>query len=83
MNSFLTYLEKAWIIAAVVSFIVGIVNFIRLGVFDNHAYFPLFCGLFCVLIWNNVRGQRKFRDMMDARNAEKQSQEAEKNQEGK
>ena len=83
MNSFLKYLEKAWLVAAVVSFVVAIVNFVRLGVFDNHVYFPLFCGLFCILIWNNVRGQRKFREMMDARNAEKENQAATANQEEK
>jgi len=58
----LQYLEKAWIAAAVCAFVVMIYNWITLGKFDNHVYFPLFCGIFCLLIWYNVRGQRKFRE---------------------
>ena len=37
---FLEYLEKAWIGAAIVSFIVVIYNLVTLRVFDNHIYFP-------------------------------------------
>lgn len=58
----LQYLEKAWIAAAIVSLIVALYNLITLRTFDNRVYFPLFCGVFCVLIWYNVRGQRKFRE---------------------
>ncbi|MBP6731332.1 MAG: hypothetical protein KA149_04695 [Chitinophagales bacterium] len=61
---FLEYLEKAWIGAAIVSFIVVIYNLVTLRVFDNHIYFPFFCGLFCILLWFNVRGQRRFREKM-------------------
>jgi hypothetical protein len=60
----LQYLEKAWIMAAIASLIVAIYNLITLRTFDNHVYFPLFCAGFCMLIWFNVRGQRKFRDKM-------------------
>lgn len=60
----LQYFEKAWIGAAIASFIVCIYNLVTLRVFDNHVYFPFFCGLFCILIWFNIRGQRKFRDKM-------------------
>ncbi|MFN8297532.1 MAG: hypothetical protein U0T75_00405 [Chitinophagales bacterium] len=61
---FLLYLEKAWVVAAVASFIVTIYNAITFRVFDNHVYFPLFCGIFCLLIWRNVRSQRLFREKM-------------------
>lgn len=65
MSSFLKYLEKAWLVAAAVSFIVMLYNLVRLRVFDSHVYFPLICGLFCILIWNNVKSQRKFREKME------------------
>ena len=58
----LEYLEKAWIAAGVASFIVTLYNLFIYRTFDNHVYFPLLCGIFCLLIWFNVRGQRKFRD---------------------
>ncbi len=61
---FLQYLEKAWIFAAIASVIVAIFNLITLSTFDNRVYFPLFCGGFCLLIWFNVRGQRRFREKM-------------------
>jgi hypothetical protein len=60
----LRYLEKAWIMAAIASLIVAVYNLITLRTFDNHVYFPLFCAAFCMLIWFNVRGQRRFRDKM-------------------
>jgi hypothetical protein len=60
----LQYLEKAWILAAIASLVVAIFNLITLRTFDNHVYFPLFCAMFCMLIWFNVRGQRRFRDKM-------------------
>jgi len=58
----LKYFEKAWIAAGVSSFVVMVYNLLTLRVFDNHVYFPLFCGLFCLLIWFNIRGQRRFRE---------------------
>ena len=58
----LKYFEKAWIVAAASSFGVMLYNLITLRVFDNHIYFPLFCGVFCLLIWFNIRGQRRFRE---------------------
>lgn len=49
--------------AAAASLIVAIYNLIALRrLTDNHVYFPLFCAMFCVLIWFNVRGQRRFRE---------------------
>jgi hypothetical protein len=58
----LEYFEKAWIAAAVAAFVVTLYNLVTLRTFDHRVYFPLFCGLFCILIWQNIRGQRKFRD---------------------
>lgn len=58
----LQYLEKAWIMAAIVAIIVAVYNLITLHTFDNRVYFPIFCSGFCVLIWFNIRGQRRFRE---------------------
>ena len=60
----LSYLQKAWLIAGVCAFVVAVYNLIALRVFNNHVYFPLFCAMFCFLIWFNIRGQRKFREKM-------------------
>lgn len=60
----LEYFEKAWIAAAVAALIVTVYNLITLRVFDYHVYFPFFCALFCLVIWQNIRGQRRFRDKM-------------------
>lgn len=60
----LEYFEKAWIVAAIVSFVVSIYNIFAQPKFDNHVYFPFFCGLFCIMIFYNIRRQRKFRDEM-------------------
>jgi hypothetical protein len=58
----LVYLEKAWLIAAAASVMVALYNLITIRSFDVHVYFPLICAGFCMLIWFNVRGQRKFRE---------------------
>jgi hypothetical protein len=60
----LQYFEKAWIVAAIASWVVTVYNLVTLRTFDNHVYFPMFCGIFCLLIWYNIRGQRRFRDKM-------------------
>ena len=67
----LKYLEKAWIVAAVCALIVMLYNLITLQTFDSHVYFPLFCAVFCVLIWYNIRGQRRFREKIFGENKEK------------
>lgn len=69
----LQYFEKAWIAAAVAAFLVTVYNFATLMVFDHRVYFPLFCGLFCILIWMNLRGQRRFREKMLQDEAQKQN----------
>ena len=61
----LVYFERAWIMAAAASMVVMLYNLITLRTFDRHVYFPLFCGVFCLLIWYNIRGQRRFRDRME------------------
>jgi len=58
----LRYLEKAWLIAAAASVVVALYNIITIRIFEVHVYFPLICAGFCLLIWFNVRGQRKFRE---------------------
>ncbi|MDB5284465.1 MAG: hypothetical protein JWO06_3540 [Bacteroidota bacterium] len=67
----LQYLEKAWIFAGACALLVALYNLITLRVFDNHVYFPLICSVFCLLIWYNVRGQRKFREKVFGENDEK------------
>ena len=69
----LEYFEKAWIFAALSSFAVCIYNLIILRVFDNRVYFPLLCGMFCILIWFNIRGQRRFRNKMFGDKTEKET----------
>ena len=54
----------AWIVAAVCAFVVASYNLVTIQKFDNHVYFPIFCGVFCLLIWYNIRGQRRFREKM-------------------
>lgn len=61
---FLFYLERAWLVAAAAAIVVAAYNLISLRAFDNHVYFPIFCAGFCVLIWYNIRGQRRFREKM-------------------
>ncbi|MBK7148985.1 MAG: hypothetical protein IPH78_09215 [Bacteroidetes bacterium] len=58
------YFEKAWIGAAIAALLVALYNFATLRVFDNRVYFPLFCVGFCLLIWFNLRGQRRFKEKM-------------------
>ena len=60
----LEYFEKAWIMAIGASLVVAVYNLITWRVFDNRVYFPVFCGMFCALIWFNIRGQRRFREKM-------------------
>ena len=71
MGGILKYLEKAWIVAAVCAIIVMLYNLVTWRVFDNRVYFPLFCAVFCLLIWYNIRGQRRFREKIIAENQEK------------
>ncbi len=56
--------ERAWIIAAVAAFGVMLYNFFVYLSFDYRVYFPLLCGLFCLVIWKNINGQRKFYEKM-------------------
>lgn len=70
----LSYLERAWVGAAIASVAVAIYNAVTLRTFDNHVYFPLFCAMFCMLLWYNVRGQRRFRERMDEQERQKGNQ---------
>ena len=62
---FLFYLERAWISGAVIAVLVALYNLITIRAFDSKVYFPLFCAMFCSLIFMNVRGQRRFREKLD------------------
>ena len=71
----LEYFEKAWIMAIGASLVVAVYNLITLRVFDNRVYFPIFCAMFCSLIWFNIRGQRRFREKMMGDRKDKSSAE--------
>jgi 4-amino-4-deoxy-L-arabinose transferase-like glycosyltransferase len=71
MNNFLKYLETAWILAGICALVVMLYNLVMLHTFDNRVYFPLFCAVFCGLIWYNIRGQRQFREKIIQENKEK------------
>jgi membrane protein required for beta-lactamase induction len=62
---FLKTIEKAWLLAAAASLVVVLYNLVTHRQFDQQIYFPFFCALFCILIYYNVRGQRKFREKLD------------------
>lgn len=62
---FLFYLERAWITAAVIALIVALYNFITLQTFSSSVYFPIFCAGFCLLLWNNIRSQRVFKEKLE------------------
>lgn len=66
----LQYFEKAWIGAAIASLVVAIYNLITLREINNRVYFPFFCAGFCIMIWFNIRGQRRFREKMFGDNPE-------------
>lgn len=61
---FLEILERAWMVAAVGAVALGVFNLITLQRFDRLVYFPVICAGFCVLIYMNIRGQRRFREKM-------------------
>ena len=67
----LQYFEKAWVGAAIASVIVGLYNLITLQQITTRVYFPFMCAMFCVLIWMNIRGQRRFREKMMGEKEEK------------
>ena len=67
----LQYLQYAWMVAAGCALVAAIYNLVTLATFDYHVYFPLFCAVFCGLIWYNIRGQRRFREKVAQQNREK------------
>lgn len=71
----LQYFEKAWIGAAIASLIVAFYNLITLREISNRVYFPFFCAGFCILIWSNIRGQRRFREKMFDEDGERKTTE--------
>ena len=72
MQTFLFYLERAWLTAAFAAGFVGIYQGVQLKTILNPSvYFPLFCVVFCVLIYSNIRSQRLFRARIKAENQPK------------
>lgn len=61
---FLEILEKGWLAAAVIAVIMGAFNLVTRMKFDNLVYVPLICCGFCILIYMNIRGQRRFAEKM-------------------
>jgi hypothetical protein len=61
---FLELLEKAWISAAILAVIMGTYNLITIQKFTSQVYFPYICCGFCILLYRNIRGQRRFAESM-------------------
>ena len=64
MKNFLFILERAWLLAAGCAVALGMYNLVANRLFDQSVYFPIFCAFFCVLIFWNIRGQRRFNEKM-------------------
>ena len=61
---FLEILEKAWLAAAILAVFMGAFNLITTLKFNYAVYFPFVCCGFCILIYMNIRGQRRFVEKM-------------------
>ena len=61
---FLELLEKAWLAAIVIAFGLGIYNAAMLQNFSYRVYMSLVCGCFCILIYSNIKRQRRFVEKM-------------------
>lgn len=59
-------LERAWLVAAIAAVGFGGYNLWAKSRFNHYVYFPFICAGFCVLIWRNIRGQRKFLEKREA-----------------
>lgn len=59
---FLKILERAWLFASVAALVLAAYNFIVNRAFNHQVYFPIFCAVFCVLIYRNIKSQRQFRE---------------------
>jgi hypothetical protein len=69
---FLLILEKAWLIGAAVAFAMGTVN-IFIAKQPYQIYMPYVCCAGCIVIYMNVKGQRKFKEKMEQMDKEEQS----------
>lgn len=56
--------EKFWIVASLASFAVVIINFIKINKVNHTVYFPFFCGIFCLILFFNLRSQNNFKDKL-------------------
>ena len=68
---FLEILEKAWLTAAVLAVVMGTYNLITTQKFNHLVYFPFLCCGFCILIYMNIRGQRRFAEAMKKKEEKK------------
>ena len=51
-------------VAAIAAVALGVFNLVYYQKFDRLVYFPIICAGFCVMIYMNIRGQRRFRTKM-------------------
>jgi energy-coupling factor transporter transmembrane protein EcfT len=58
------WVEKVWLMAAVASFAVCIFHWVRLGKINHLVYFSFFCGIFCIILFLNLRSQNNFKDKL-------------------
>lgn len=64
--------EKIWVLAAIASFVVVIVNYVKIGTINHLVYFPFFCGIFCIILFFNLRSQNNFKDNLKSKNKNNQ-----------
>lgn len=62
------FVEKFWVLAAVVSFGVAVFNFTKQDSINHLVYFPFFCGIFCIILFFNLRSQNNFKDSLKKQN---------------
>lgn len=60
--------EKFWIVASLASFAVVVINFIKISKINHTVYFPFFCGIFCLILFFNLRSQNNFKDQLKKTN---------------
>lgn len=56
--------EKFWVVASLASFAVVIINFIKINKVNHTVYFPFLCGIFCLILFFNLRSQNNFKEQL-------------------
>ncbi len=67
---FLQILERLWVVAAVVAFIIFTINLLTYKAFDHHVYFPLMVGIACVILYFTKRSHRRFMENFNNKNGD-------------